>query len=144
MQILEAGAVFELVELELELKKPEKHTTELIFGLLAHLCACADGRAQLLKHAGGIAMVAKRILRVSQVTDNRALHIFTLVSKFSATNEVLMEMLRVGAVSKLCMVLQADSDKYLKGKAREVLRLHSHVLNNSPCIAVYLLTKDPR
>ncbi|GFZ17736.1 E3 ubiquitin-protein ligase PUB24-like protein [Actinidia rufa] len=144
MKIVEAGTVFELVELELELKKPEKHTTELIFGLLVHLCACADGRAQLLKHAGGIAMVAKRILRVSPVTDDRALHIFTLVSKFSATNEVLMEMLRVGAVSKLCMVLQADSDTYLKGKAREVLRLHSNVWNKSPCIAVYLLTKDPR
>ncbi|PSR86441.1 E3 ubiquitin-protein like [Actinidia chinensis var. chinensis] len=144
MKILEAGAVFELIELELELKKPQKHVTELILGLLAHLCVCADGRAQLLKHAGGIPMVAKRILRVSPATDDRALHIFTLVSKFSATNEVLMEMLRVGAVSKLCMVLQSNSAKYLKGKAKEVLRLHSNVWNNSPCIDVYLLTKDPR
>ncbi|KAK9279216.1 hypothetical protein L1049_012894 [Liquidambar formosana] len=52
VKIVEAGAVFELIELELE--KPEKKITELIFCLLAHLCSCADGRAQLLKHAGGI------------------------------------------------------------------------------------------
>ncbi|KAH7838383.1 hypothetical protein Vadar_025691 [Vaccinium darrowii] len=141
-KIVEVGAVFELIELELN--KPEKSVTELIFCLLAHLCACADGRAQFLKHAGSIAMVAKRILRVSPVVDDKAIHILSLVARFSGTNEVVMEMLRVGAVSKLCMVLQADSEKYLKRKAKEVLRLHSKFWNNSPCIAVYLLTKDPR
>ncbi|CAL5354192.1 hypothetical protein CsSME_00042392 [Camellia sinensis var. sinensis] len=141
-KIVETGAVFELIELELN--KPEKHVSELIFCLLAHLCSCADGREKLLKHAGGVAMLAKRILRVSPGTDDRAIHVLSLISKFSATNDVLMEMLRVGAVSKLCMVLQADSPKYLKNKAREVLRLHARVWNNSPCIAVYLLTKDPR
>uniref|UniRef100_A0A5B7ATW9 U-box domain-containing protein n=1 Tax=Davidia involucrata TaxID=16924 RepID=A0A5B7ATW9_DAVIN len=141
-RIVEAGTVFELIELELS--NAEKKTSELIFCLLAHLCSFADGRAQLLKHAGGIAVVAKRILRVSPATDDRALHVLWLISKFSATQEILMEMLRVGAVSKLCMVLQADSEKYLKNKAREVLRLHNHVWNNSPCIAVYLLTRYPR
>lgn len=139
LKIVECGAVFELIELELN--KPEKSLTELIFCLLAQLCACADGRAQFLKHAGGIAMVAKRILRVSPATDDRAVHVLSSVARFSATNKVVMEMLRVGAVSKLCMVLQADSDKGLKRKAREVLKLHSNVWNNdSPCIAVYLLT----
>ncbi|XP_052190482.1 E3 ubiquitin-protein ligase PUB24-like [Diospyros lotus] len=141
-KIVEAGAVFELIELELS--KPEKRVTELIFCLLARLCSCADGRAQLLKHAGSVAMVSKRILRVSPATDERAIQILTLVARYCATQEVLMEMLRVGAVSKLCMVLQADCAKFLKNKAREVLRMHSNVWNNSPCIAVYLLTKDPR
>ncbi|KAA8544357.1 hypothetical protein F0562_022375 [Nyssa sinensis] len=63
----------------------KKRTTELIFSLLAHLCSCADGRAQLLKHAAGIAMVSKKILRVSPATDDRAVHILSLISKFSAT-----------------------------------------------------------
>ncbi|KAF7119296.1 hypothetical protein RHSIM_Rhsim13G0196600 [Rhododendron simsii] len=143
LKVVECGAVFELIELELN--NPEKSLTELIFCLLAQLCACADGRAQFLKHAGGIAVAAKRILRVSPATDDRAVHVLSSVARYSATNEVLMEMLRVGAVSKLCMVLQANSDKGLKRRAREVLRLHSNVWNNdSPCIAVYLLTKDPR
>ncbi|CAK9166628.1 unnamed protein product, partial [Ilex paraguariensis] len=129
IKIVEAGAVFELVEMELQ--KPDKNITELIFCLLAHLCSCADGRAQLLNHAGGIAMLAKRTLRVSPATDDRAIHILALIAKFSATQEVLSEMLRVGGVAKLCMVIQADCAAYLKKKAREVLRLHSKVWSNS-------------
>ncbi|KAF8039364.1 hypothetical protein BT93_B1793 [Corymbia citriodora subsp. variegata] len=142
LKMVEAGVVFDLVELELG--KPEKRVSELAFNLLAQLCSCADGRAQLLRHAGGIAMVAKRTLRVSSAVDDKALQVFTLVSKYSATAEVVSEMLRVGAVSKLCMVLQADCPAYLKRKAQAILRLHSKVWNNSPCIQVYLLTRYPR
>jgi hypothetical protein len=141
MKIVEANAVFELIELELE--KPEKNITELIFNILAQLCSCADGREQFLKHAGSIAMISKRVLRVSPATDDRALHILDSISKFSASDEAALEMLRVGAVSKLCMVIQADCAPYLKKKARGILRLHSHMWNNSPCIAVYLLTRYP-
>ncbi|CAJ1956225.1 unnamed protein product [Sphenostylis stenocarpa] len=79
-KIVEAGAVEELIELALE--KPEKNLTELVFILLAHLCSCADGREQFLQHAAGIAVVSKRILRVSPTIDDRALHIFSLISKF--------------------------------------------------------------
>ncbi|CAK7332033.1 unnamed protein product [Dovyalis caffra] len=141
MKIVEANGVFELIELELE--KPEKIITELIFNLLAQLCSCADGREQFLKHAGSIAMLSKRVLRVSTATDDRALHILDSISKFSARDEAVLEMLRVGAVSKLCMVIQADCAPYLKKKARGILRLHSNLWNNSPCIAVYLLTRYP-
>ncbi|XP_018719070.2 E3 ubiquitin-protein ligase PUB24-like [Eucalyptus grandis] len=141
-KMIEAGVIFELVELELG--KPEKRVSELAFNLLAQLCSCADGRAQLLRHAGGIAMITKRTLRVSPAVDDKALQVLALVSKFSPTGEVVMEMLRVGAVSKLCMVLQADCPAYLKSKARAVLRMHSNVWNNSPCIQVYLLTRYPR
>ncbi|CAJ1979094.1 unnamed protein product [Sphenostylis stenocarpa] len=141
-RIVEAGAVTQLIELELE--KPEKNMTELIFNLLAHLCSCADGREQLLKHAAGIAVVSKRVLRVSAATDDRALHVFSVIAKFSASNEVVLEMLRVGAVSKLCMVMQADCASYLKEKARDILRLHSKVWNNSPCIQLYLFTRHQR
>ena len=138
-RIVEAGAVTDLIELELE--KPEKNVSELIFNLLAHLCSCAEGREQFLRHAAGIAMVSKRILRVSSATDDRAIHIFLVIAKCSASHEVVLEMLRVGAVSKLCMVMQADCASYLKEKARDILRLHSKVWNNSPCIQIYLLTR---
>lgn len=142
IKIIESGAVFELIELEL--MKPEKHTTELIFNLLSHLCSCADGREQLLQHACGIAMVSKKILRVSVATDDRAIHILSLIARFSAKSAVIMEMLRVGAVTKLCMVMQADCAPYLKDKAKGILKLHSKVWNDSPCIAVYLLSRHPR
>ncbi|CAA2956985.1 E3 ubiquitin-protein ligase PUB24-like [Olea europaea var. sylvestris] len=144
MKIIEAGAVFVLVETELDQSLKSKKITELIFTLLAHLCSCADGRAQFLKHPAGIAMVSKRLLRVSNATDDGGLHIFASISRFSATNEVLVEMLRVGGVSKICMVIQADCADDLKKKAREILRLHSSVWRNSPCIQVYLLTRYAR
>ncbi|KAL3518633.1 hypothetical protein ACH5RR_021222 [Cinchona calisaya] len=142
MKIIEAGAIFDLIELELS--NPEKRTTELIFCLLAQLCSCADGRAQLLKHPAGIAMISKRTLRVSSATDDRAMNIFAQITRFSATNVVLIEMLRVGAVSKLCMILQANCEAHLKKTATEILRFHSNVWNNSPCIQVYLLTRCAR
>nr|DAD48362.1 TPA_asm: hypothetical protein HUJ06_018299 [Nelumbo nucifera] len=141
-KIIEAGAVFELIEIELG--APEKRITELVMAILDHLCCSPDGRAQLLGHAGGIAIVSKRILRVSPAVDDRAVRILMSIAKFSGTNEVLHEMLRVGAVSKLCMVLQAESAANVKEKAREVLRLHNNVWSSSPCIQVYLLTRYNR
>ena len=139
IKIIEAGAVHELIELELG--QPGKHVTELIFCLLAHLCACADGRAQLVKHAVGIALVSKRILRVSPGTDDRAVQVLALIARYSATDEVLGEMLMVGGVAKLCMVIQASCQDYVKRKAREILRLHNNAWTSSPCIGVYLFTK---
>ncbi|KAK1411226.1 hypothetical protein QVD17_37773 [Tagetes erecta] len=139
MKIVEAGAVFELVELEIN--GVEKNVSELVFGLLAQLCSCADGRAQLIKHACGIAMVAKRMFKVSPGVDDRAVHILLLIGRFSATDEVVGEMLRVGAVAKLCMVLQVDYAPYLKKKAREILKLHANAWNNSPCMPIYIQTR---
>ncbi|XP_074267488.1 E3 ubiquitin-protein ligase PUB24-like [Silene latifolia] len=146
-KIIEANAIFELLELELELnlaQTEKKKITELIFCLLAQLCSCAEGRAQFMAHSGGIAVVSEKILKVSPVVDDRAVHILALISKCSATKEALQEMLKVGAVYTLCIVLQADCAKYLKDKVREILRVHSYVWNNSPCIQFnYVLTRYP-
>lgn len=140
IMMVEAGAVSELIELEFS--SAEQKTTELIFGILYHLCSCADGRAQFLSHAAGVAIVTKRILKVSPAADSRAMLILSLISKFSGTVGVVQEMLRVGAVAKLCMVIQADCESHLKDKAREILRTHSNVWKDSPCIDVPNLTSD--
>lgn len=140
-KIVDAGAVTELIELELT--GPEKRRTELVLGVLEHVCGCADGRAQLVGHAAGLAVVAKRILRVSPAADERAVGVLSSVCKYSATNEVLQEMLKVGAVAKLCFALQADSAISVREKAKWVLRLHSGAWKNSACINSYLLTRYP-
>ncbi|KAJ6798233.1 putative E3 ubiquitin-protein ligase PUB23 [Iris pallida] len=137
-KIVEAGAVAELIELELG--GPDRRRTELVLGVLEHLCGCADGRAQLAGHAAGIAVVSKRILRVSAASDDCAVGILSSLCKYSATNEVLQEMLRVGAVSKLCLVIQADCSSAVREKARWLLRLHSGVWKNSSCINIFLFT----
>lgn len=140
-KIVEAGAVNELIELELT--GPDKRRTELVLGVLDHLCGCADGRAQMVEHAAGLAVVAKRILRVSQAADERAVGVLTSVCKHSATSEVVAEMVSVGAVAKLCLVLQADCSSGVRDKTRWVLRLHSGAWKNSSCIGTYLLTRYP-
>ncbi|KAK7345222.1 hypothetical protein VNO77_15806 [Canavalia gladiata] len=131
MIMVEAGLVLELVEIELG--APEKRITELTLAILFHLCCCANGRAKFVSHGGSIAVVTERILKVSAAVDDRAVFVLSLISKFSATNFVLQEMLNVGTVAKLCMLLQTDHAKYLKDKAIEILKCHSQVWNNSPC-----------
>ncbi|KAI3472295.1 hypothetical protein Pfo_030119 [Paulownia fortunei] len=130
--MVESGAVLDLVEVEM--RCGDKKTTELVLGILYHLCSCADGRAQLLNHTAGIAVVTRGILKVSPMADDRALFIIWLISKYSGTNGVLQEMLRVGTVAKLCMVMQANCASHLKEKAKEILRTHSDVWKDSPCI----------
>ncbi|XP_020239104.1 E3 ubiquitin-protein ligase PUB24 [Cajanus cajan] len=134
VMMVESGLVHELIEIELT--GPEKRVTELTLAILFHLCSCANGRAKFLSHEGSIAVVTERMMRVSAAVDDSAVFVLSLVSKFSGTNVVLQEMLRVGTVAKLCMLLQADRGKYLKDKAMEMLKLHSEVWKNSPCFPI--------
>ncbi|KAF5750590.1 putative Spotted leaf protein [Tripterygium wilfordii] len=140
--MVKSGAVFELIELELD--SPEKRTTELILGVLFHLCTCAEGRAEFVSNRGGIAVVAKRILRVSNTADDRAVLILSLVSKFCGTKFVVQEMLDAKDVSKLCALLQiGHCDAYLKEKAKEILRSNLDEWKKEPCFdASVLLTNS--
>lgn len=143
MIMVESGAVFELIELELTAS--EKKTTELILGILFHLCSCADGRAQFLSHRAAVAVVTKRIMQVSPAADDRAILILSLICKFSGNfNFVVQEMLRVGTVSKLCSFLQVDYAAYLKDRAREILRSHYDEWKDSPCIDASVLSRLTR
>ncbi|KAK9289486.1 hypothetical protein L1049_007641 [Liquidambar formosana] len=139
LMMVKAGAVFELVELELW--SPEKRTTELILGVLSNLCSRADGRAQLLSHVGGIAVVSKRILKVSLAADNRAILILSLICEYSRNIMVPQEMLMFRAVSKICKVLKVDCAPYLKDIAKEIPTSHFDVWKNSPCIDGSLLKR---
>ncbi|KAI5318835.1 hypothetical protein L3X38_038543 [Prunus dulcis] len=134
IKMVDAGAVYELIELEFE--APEKKTTELIFGILFHLCSCADGRAQFVSHKGGIFVVSNRLLKVSPSADDRVVLILSLICKYSGTNMVLQEMLEVGAVYRLCTLLQVDCAPYLKDKARQILRSHYEEWKKCPCLGI--------
>ncbi|KAL3628141.1 hypothetical protein CASFOL_027187 [Castilleja foliolosa] len=124
------GAVFDLVEVEIR-SGCEKKTTELVLAILCHLCSCADGRAQLVGHAAGVAVVTRRILSVSSTVDDSAIFILWLVSRYSGTSSVIEEMLKVGTVDKLCMVMQSNCTGHLKAKAKEILRAHVDVWRGS-------------
>ncbi|CAJ2632234.1 unnamed protein product [Trifolium pratense] len=139
---VEAGTVPVLIELLLENFKDRK-PNEMMLVLLENLCQCAEGRAELLKHAAGLAVVSKKILRVSTLANDRAVRILLSVSKFSATPNVVQEMLKLGVVAKLCLVLQVDCGSKTKEKAREILKMHARAWRNSPCIPSNLLSSYP-
>ncbi|KAL9143341.1 hypothetical protein ABFS82_14G229400 [Erythranthe guttata] len=131
------GAVSALVELLLHQTGDEcRRVCELTLVVLEQLCGCAEGRAELVSHGAGLAVVSKKILRVSHVASDRAVRVIGSVSKYSANNtRVLREMLKVGVVSKLCLVVQAEStQKKTKERAEEILRLHSRVWRGNPQI----------
>ncbi|XP_073052500.1 E3 ubiquitin-protein ligase PUB23-like [Primulina eburnea] len=141
IKAVEAGAVNLLIDLLLDYS--DKRACEMILVLLDLLCQCAEGRAELLNHSAGLAIVSKKILRVSQVASEKAVKILYSVSRFSATPGVLQEMLQCGVVAKLCLVLQVDCGIKIKERIREMLKLHSRAWRNSSCIPNNLICSYP-
>ncbi|KAJ4826811.1 hypothetical protein Tsubulata_016031 [Turnera subulata] len=141
IKAVEGGAVPVLIELLLE--STDKRACELVLTILDLLCGCAEGRAELLNHGAGLAVVSKKILRVSHVASDRAVKVLGSVCRYSATPRVLQEMLQVGVVAKLCLVLQVESSLKSKERAREILKLHSKAWRNSPCIPAHLVSYYP-
>ncbi|KAH1090379.1 hypothetical protein J1N35_017636 [Gossypium stocksii] len=138
----EAGVVPVLIDLLLD-SSLERRACEMILTVLDAVCGCAEGRSELLKHGAGLAIVSKKILRVSQVASERAVRILLSIAKFCATSKVLQEMQQLGVVAKLCLVLQLDCGSKTKEKASEVLKLHARVWKNSPCIPTNLVSSYP-
>ncbi|GFY97975.1 plant U-box 23 [Actinidia rufa] len=141
VKAVEAGAVTVLIDLLLD--SPERRTCEMILMALDQMCQCAEGRAELLKHDAGLAVVSKKVLRVSKAASERAVRVLLSVAKFSGAKSVVQEMLEVGVVAKLCLVLQVESGSKTKEKAREILKLHSRVWRNSSCVPMSLLASYP-
>ncbi|KAH7854934.1 hypothetical protein Vadar_019307 [Vaccinium darrowii] len=142
LKAVKAGAVKILVDLLLD-SSNEKRVCEMILTALEQLCQCAEGRAELLKHGAGLAVVSKKILRVSKVGSERAVRILLSIAKYSGSAMVVQEMLQLGVVAKLCLVLQVDSGSKAKEKAREILKLHARVWKNSSCIPMSLASSYP-
>ncbi|CAN0847522.1 E3 ubiquitin-protein ligase PUB23 [Linum grandiflorum] len=141
IKAVDAGAVSVLIDLLLD--SGERRPCEVALSVLDVLCQCAEGRAEFLKHAAGMAVVSKKILRVSTAATEKAVRILMSIGKSSATPAVVQEMLQIGVVAKLCLVLQVESSLRAKDKAREVLRMHARVWKNSPCIPASLLCSYP-
>ncbi|KZV48975.1 hypothetical protein F511_09571 [Dorcoceras hygrometricum] len=141
IKAVEAGMVPLLVDLLLD--SSDKRASEMMLVVLDILCQCAEGRAELLDHSAGIAIVSKKILRISQVASEQAVKILHSISKFSATPGVLQEMLQIGVVAKLCLVLQVDCGSKIKERTREMLRLHARAWRNPSCIPHHLICAYP-
>ncbi|XP_051132227.1 E3 ubiquitin-protein ligase PUB23-like [Andrographis paniculata] len=141
IKLVEAGAVPVLINLLLD--SPDRRTCEMLLTALDFLCQCPDGRAEFLNHAAGLAVVSKKILRVSPLASEKALRILQAISRHSATPAVLLEMLQIGVVAKLCLVLQLDCGSKTKERAREILRSNARAWKNSHCVPNTRIFSDP-
>lgn len=137
----EAAAVPALIDILLD--STDKRVSEMVLLALDQLCQCAEGRSELLKHGAGLAVVSKKIFRISPVGSDRAVRILHSVAKFSGNSSVVVEMLQLGVVGKLCLVLQVDCGSKMKEKAMEILKMHARAWNNSPCIPHNLISSYP-
>ncbi|CAO2825069.1 unnamed protein product [Amaranthus hypochondriacus] len=137
-----SGAVNVLIELLLD-GLLDRRISELSLVVLDQLCGCAEGRADLVGHGAGLAIVSKKIFRVSHVASDRAIRVLSSISKYVGTAKVVGEMMEVGVVAKLCLVIQMDCSSKSKERAKEMLRLHSRVWKNSPCIPPHLISSYP-
>ncbi|KAL8094977.1 hypothetical protein AgCh_036470 [Apium graveolens] len=139
----EAGAVQVIVDFLLS-HPSDRRICEMALTVLDLLCQCAEGRSELLKHGAGLAIVSKKILRVSRFASDRGVRIIHSIAKFSGSNSsVLQEMLQLGVVSKLCLVLQVDCGSKAKEKATEILKMHSRAWKNSPCLPMTVPSSYP-
>lgn len=141
VKAVQAGAVAVLVELLLD--EGGRRATELAVVAVDHLCGCAEGRSELVVHPAGLAIVSKKVMRVSLAATESAVRALHAVARHSATPAVLQEMLSVGVVAKLLLVLQVDSGQRLRVRAREMLRTHARVWKDSPCLQAHLKASYP-
>ncbi|CAM8968085.1 unnamed protein product [Rhodiola kirilowii] len=129
---VEAGAVSVLIDILLT--STEKRIAEMVLISLDTLCGCAEGRSELLSHAAGLAIVSKKIMRVSHEASERAVSVLHSVSRYSATPAVVQEMLQIGVVAKLCLVMQVETQRKTKEKATDILKMHGRQWRNAACI----------
>lgn len=141
VKAVKAGAVGVLVDLLLE--NEEMKICEMIVIVLDKLCRCADGREEIIKHGCGIAILSKKILRVSNLVSEKCVKILHLLVKHSPAPELVQEIAQLGVVDKLCMILQVNCGTKTREMAKEILRLHSKPWKNSPCIHPMFLSSYP-
>ncbi|CAF1815379.1 hypothetical protein HID58_058985 [Brassica napus] len=141
---VEAGVISMIIELLMdESFSSDRRGPEMAMVVLDLLCQCAEGRAEFLNHGAAIAVVCKKILRVSQTASDRAVRVLFSVGRFCATPALLNEMLQLGVVAKLCLVLQVSCGSKTKDKAKELLKLHARAWKESPCLTRNMILAYP-
>ncbi|KAG7022164.1 E3 ubiquitin-protein ligase PUB22, partial [Cucurbita argyrosperma subsp. argyrosperma] len=130
------GAVFHLIQLLFSSSIPRE--CELAMATLDRLCECAEGRVELLRHGGGVAVVARKILRVSNLTNEKAVRILYNVCKNNVGNfRVFEEMVEVGAVGKLCAVVEVGGSLKMIERVKVILHLIQRAFDgSSKCVIV--------
>ncbi|XP_042487670.1 E3 ubiquitin-protein ligase PUB23-like [Macadamia integrifolia] len=132
LKAIEAGAVCVLIELLPDSNKPK---CEKILLLIKLLCECAEGRLGLVEHGLGIAVLSKKILRVSDAATKLGVKILWLICSSHPSMRVLEEMLVLGSVKKLLALVHYINvgQSSIKNKALKIFKLHGSTWQQYPC-----------
>ncbi|KAL5216140.1 hypothetical protein ABZP36_007541 [Zizania latifolia] len=143
IKAVDAGAVPVLIDMLLD--GSDRRSCELMLGALDRLCGCAEGRAALVAHGAGVAVVGNMVLRVSDLATDKAVRMLRSVARHAATAAVVQEMAQTGVVRKLCLVAESaeQCSERTRERARETLRLHARAWRNSPCLQPHLQALYP-
>ncbi|KAL1566112.1 E3 ubiquitin-protein ligase PUB23-like [Salvia divinorum] len=141
VKAVEAGVAAAAIDLLLNTN--EKRMCEMLMAVVDLLCQCAEGRSELVAHAAGLAVVSKKILRVSGAASESGVRILQSVSRHSATAAVVAEMMQSGVVGKLCLVVQVDCGVKIKERAMEILKAHARAWRSSPCLPYHFISSYP-
>lgn len=134
---VEAGVVAVIVELLAEMN--ERQSCEIMLRVLEMMCMRAEGRTALSAHPASVAAVSSKILRVSQVANERAVNVLLQLCRFCAEGGVVKEMIEVGGAAKVVLVVQAQCSRKAKEMAKEILGLHLRTWSKSICFPAHLL-----
>ncbi|XP_008796330.2 E3 ubiquitin-protein ligase PUB23-like [Phoenix dactylifera] len=130
LKAIEAGAVCILIEL---LPDARQHNCEKILLLLKRLCECPEGRSAFADHGLGVAVVSKKILRVSELGTKLGVKILWLMCTSLPTEKVLHDMMVYGLVEKLLALLHIEGRSSTKEKAMKIIRLHGGAWRQYRC-----------
>ncbi|KAB5516740.1 hypothetical protein DKX38_027417 [Salix brachista] len=120
----EMGLVSVIIEI---LVDGDKSICEKALGVLDHICDCREGREKAYENALIVAVLIKKILRVSDLASELSVSILWKLFKNSKDRSedggVVVEALQVGAFQKLLVLLQVGCGGSTKEKLKELLKL---------------------
>ncbi|KAF9664133.1 hypothetical protein SADUNF_Sadunf17G0124500 [Salix dunnii] len=120
----EMGLVSVIIEI---LVDGDKSICEKALGVLDHIFDCKEGREKAYENALIVAVLIKKILRVSDLASELSVSILWKLFKNSQDRSedggVVVEALQVGAFQKLLVLLQVGCGESTKEKLKELLKL---------------------
>ncbi|KMZ69622.1 U-box domain-containing protein [Zostera marina] len=126
-----AGMVDVLINL---LVNSDKSTTEKALEVLDGICNCEMGIDLVQSHALAVAVLVKKMFRVSDIATDLVVSVLWKISKTHGSDleRCLSEALRVGAFQKLLLLLQVGCGENTKRKVTELMKIlntHNHNRN---------------
>lgn len=109
----------------------EKSTTDKGLAVLDIICNFQEGKQKAYDHGLTIAIIAKKIMRVTEMATECSISILWKLCK--GENNSIIEALELGVFQKLLVVLQVGCGEKTKEKATELLKLMNLYKDRMDC-----------